>query len=60
LSPAKPDGKQYNLIGAEEYLSIFSILKPAPQNLSSKFVNPEWLLKKGMKVCPEQLWLAPP
>jgi hypothetical protein len=55
-----PDGKRYNLISAEEYPSIFSLLKPAPQNSYSKFVNPEWLLKKGMKLCPEPFYLAPP
>jgi hypothetical protein len=55
-----PDGKRYNVINAEEYLSIFSILKPAPSSSDYKFVNPELLLKKGMKLCPESFWLAPP
>lgn len=54
-----PDGKKYNLMGAEEYPSFNSILKPAPQS-PYYFVNPGQLLKKAMKVCPEPFWLAPP
>ncbi|MEG5175405.1 hypothetical protein [Microcoleus sp. B3-D7] len=53
-----PDGKKYDLMSAEEYPSFYSILRPAPQN-PSYFVNPGWLLKKAMKVCPEPFYLAP-